>query len=162
MAGYVYLIGTPTFRWYKIGKSITPDVRIKNIGVLLPFKIEVLGIWRAADHTMLESCLHEKYAESRVNGEWFSFSKKEVYALFDSLPAEARIYPSANTPDSVFATFSNLERDCPEDCTVRFKIKKMRGDLTPEQRIERKNEAIRKQQEKRAQKEKPAGIAELR
>ena len=24
--GYVYLIGTPTFGWYKIGKSITPEV----------------------------------------------------------------------------------------------------------------------------------------
>jgi hypothetical protein len=27
MAGYVYLIGTPIFGWYKIGKSITPEVR---------------------------------------------------------------------------------------------------------------------------------------
>ena len=41
MAGYVYLIGTPIFGWYKIGKSKTPEVRIKDLGILLPFKLHI-------------------------------------------------------------------------------------------------------------------------
>ena len=31
--GYVYLIGTPVFGWYKIGKSKTPVVRVQNLGI---------------------------------------------------------------------------------------------------------------------------------
>jgi hypothetical protein len=47
MAGYVYLIGNSIFNWYKIGKSVTPEVRIKDLGILLPFKIKVMSIWKA-------------------------------------------------------------------------------------------------------------------
>jgi len=36
MIGYVYLIGSPTFGWYKIGKSRKPEIRIENLGILLP------------------------------------------------------------------------------------------------------------------------------
>ena len=35
MAGYVYLIGNSIFGWYKIGKSISPEIRIKDLGILL-------------------------------------------------------------------------------------------------------------------------------
>jgi len=55
MAGYVYLIGTPIFGWYKIGKSITPEIRVKDLGILLPFKIKVMAIWKAENHHLMES-----------------------------------------------------------------------------------------------------------
>lgn len=74
--GYVYLIGTPVFGWYKIGKSKTPEIRIKDLGILLPFKIKILGVWEAQNHHLMESTLHEMYDERRINGEWFEFSKK--------------------------------------------------------------------------------------
>jgi len=150
MAGYVYLIGTPTFRWYKIGKSITPELRIQNLGILLPFKISIVGIWKAANHTAMESALHDLYASSRINGEWFKFSKKEVLAICDSLPQSARIFPSPNSANSVFANFSNIERDCAVDEVISFRIRKMRGDFTPEERETRRWAAIRRQQERRA------------
>jgi hypothetical protein len=54
MTGFVYLIGSTTFGWYKIGKSITPEVRIQNLGILLPFKIEVIAVWKAANHHAME------------------------------------------------------------------------------------------------------------
>lgn len=54
MSGYVYLIGSPIFGWYKIGKSITPEVRIKNLGILLPFKIDIICIWKAENHHKLQ------------------------------------------------------------------------------------------------------------
>lgn len=124
MAGYVYLIGTPIFSWYKIGKTVNPEVRVWDLGVLLPFRIEVIGIWKAENHTALEALLHEKYTKNRINGEWFRFDKKEVSNLFGSLPLQARIFPSENKPDSVFAKFSNIERDCPEGQNIRIKITK--------------------------------------
>lgn len=110
MAGYVYLIGSPTFGWYKIGKSITPEVRITNIGVLLPFKIHIIGVWKADNHHLMETTLHEMYADNRINGEWFEFTKKYVYEVFNKIPAETRIYPTNGIKES-FDKFSNIELD---------------------------------------------------
>ena len=42
MEGFVYLIGSPLFGWYKIGKSKTPEVRVSNLGILLPFKLKII------------------------------------------------------------------------------------------------------------------------
>ena len=87
MSGYVYLIGSPTFGWYKIGKSKTPEVRVKDLGILLPFKLHIIGVWAAENHHLMETALHEMYASCRINGEWFEFSKKEAmwWVVFQSM-----------------------------------------------------------------------------
>jgi len=149
MAGYVYLIGTPTFRWYKIGKSRVPEIRIQDLGILLPFKIEIVGIWKAHDHTALESLLHERYAERRINGEWFHFYRAEVMGIFASLPEEARIFPSGNS-DSFFAKFSNIERDCPEGKRLHLSTRRVRGNFTDEQRAYLRQKAIEEHKKKKA------------
>ena len=77
MAGYVYLIGTPTFGWYKIGKSSTPEVRVKDLGILLPFKLYIIGVWYAENHHLMETTLHEIYSSCRINGEWFEFTGEQ-------------------------------------------------------------------------------------
>ena len=59
MSGYVYLIGSPLFGWYKIGKSKTPEIRVNHLGILLPFKIHIIGVWSAKNHSLLETTLHE-------------------------------------------------------------------------------------------------------
>jgi hypothetical protein len=113
MAGYVYLIGNARFHWFKIGKSKTPEVRIENIGVLLPFKIKVFGIWKAQNHTLMESALHEQHAQCRINGEWFSFSDKKIREIYFSIPGEACIYwhHRENMQESKFSKFSNMTHD---------------------------------------------------
>lgn len=92
MSGYVYLIGTCTFGWYKIGKSKTPEVRIKDLGILLPFKIRVFRVWQAVDHSRMERALHEMYAENKINGEWFQFTKIQLAALINRIPQETLVY----------------------------------------------------------------------
>lgn len=94
----------------------------------------VIGIWKSSDHSRLESDLHQKHADDRINGEWFRFSKKQIDELFQLMKGETSIFRLGENADSVFAKFSNIEKDCPEGHTVRFKIKKMYGDFTPEQR----------------------------
>jgi hypothetical protein len=143
MAGYVYLIGTPVFKWYKIGKSRTPEIRIQNLGILLPFSIKVIGIWKAANHTALEQELHNKYRYCQINGEWFSFKNQEISKLFDLLPSVSRIYPSENNPNSIFATFKNMELET----DVLLRKRKLRGNFTPEEREARRQAAILKQKE---------------
>lgn len=112
MSGYVYLIGNERFQWYKIGKAKNAEIRVENLGILLPFKLKIFGIWKAQNHTLMESALHELYAQSRINGEWFTFSKKSIEQIYFSIPTEACIFWH-NDPDktSKFSKFSNMERD---------------------------------------------------
>jgi|HubBroStandDraft_5_1064220.scaffolds.fasta_scaffold68739_3 hypothetical protein len=78
MAGYVYFIGSHTFGWYKIGKAVKPTVRLSDIGILLPFRIQAIAIWQFANYSMMEQEIHRKYAGHRINGEWFGFDDDMV------------------------------------------------------------------------------------
>ena len=142
MSGYVYLIGSTVFGWYKIGKSKTPEVRVRDLGILLPFKIKVIAVWSAENHSAMEKALHEMYADKKINGEWFEFRGKEVHQLIDKIPSEVRVYPSQNAHP--LDAFSNIEEDTKvTNKGVRSKIlgvrtQKLRGDFTPEEREQRK------------------------
>ena len=130
--GYVYFIGSKTFGWYKIGKSKIPDVRIENIGILLPFKVEVICVWKAENRHLLESTLHDIYKNKRINGEWFEFTKKEAYDVVLSMPEEARVSGS-------YSTFTNILEDEKKDKKViGLKVQKLRGDFTLDEREGRK------------------------
>lgn len=149
-SGYVYLIGSPTFGWYKIGKSITPEVRIKDLGILLPFKLHVIGVWGASNHHQMEQALHEIHKARRINGEWFEFSKKEVYEdVFNAIPVDTRIYPTENI-DHFLDRFSNVDEDTKSSKRVLgVRVQKLRGNFTPEEREAKRLEAIAKQKEKK-------------
>jgi hypothetical protein len=149
MAGYVYLIGSPVFGWYKIGKSVTPEVRIKDLGILLPFKIHIIGVFSAVDHTLLEKTLHEIYADNKINGEWFEFSKKGVYTIFDRIPADAVVYPTENIKQS-FDKFSNILEDTKgAKKVIGVRVQKLRGNFTPEERAERRDACIEEKRKSR-------------
>lgn len=150
--GFVYLIGTPIFGWYKIGKSITPEVRIKDLGILLPFKISIIGVWRANNHHLMESTLHEMYSQHRINGEWFEFSKKKLYEVIAAIPSETLVYPSDNSHLKL-DKFSNIFEDTKDNRLVYgVKVQKLRGDLTPEEREERKQASLILQKQRKEQK----------
>ncbi len=148
-SGYVYLIGSSVFGWYKIGKSITPEIRIKDLGILLPFKIEVIGVWGAKDHHKMEKALHEMYKEQQINGEWFEFTKEKIQEVFSSIPPDTRIFPLENSELS-FRKFSNVEEDTKKSRKViGVRVQKLRGNFTAEEREARRIEAIKKQKEKK-------------
>ncbi len=111
MSGYVYLIGNSTFHWYKIGKAKTPEIRVSDLGILLPFKIKIFGIWKAQNHSLMETALHERYAKARINGEWFTFSDKSVQEIYTTIPYDACVFWHTWKTESVFSKFSNMEKD---------------------------------------------------
>lgn len=140
--GYVYLIGTPVFGWYKIGKSRTPEVRVKDLGILLPFKVEIIGVWKAVNHHLMESALHEMYKTSKINGEWFGFTKKEAYEVFSSIPEQSRIYPIDNK-EHPLDRFSNVIEDRKDSKKViGVRTQKLRGNFTLKEREARRDTAI--------------------
>lgn len=75
-AGYVYILVEPKQRWYKIGRTTNVENRIK--GIELPFKTEVLHTIPTSDTVWAEAYLHKKFAEKRLNGEWFKLLSRDV------------------------------------------------------------------------------------
>jgi hypothetical protein len=131
MPGYVYLIGSPTFHWYKIGRSRLPHLRVKNIGIILPFKIELIATWFTVAERVLERELHEKYAANHINGEWFRFTAKEVKAMLAEIPY-AEVHSKVK--------FTNIEKDAaPTGQVIKIDYK---PDLTPEEREARKQKGM--------------------
>lgn len=151
MAGFVYLIGSSTFRWYKIGKSKTPEVRVTDLGVLLPFKITVHAVWKATNHHSMEKLLHSQYQKNQINGEWFEFTKDEVRSLIESIPSEANVFLSE---EHKLQKFSNVAEDTINGRRVLGpRLQKLRGEFTPEER-----DAIRIERMEQAQEFKRLGL----
>lgn len=146
ISGYVYLIGTPIFGWYKIGKSISPEIRINNLGILLPFKIQVMGLWKANNHHLLEKTLHDIYKDKQINGEWFEFTKSEVQELFITIPNAAKIYTYGDDKIPFIDRFSNVVEDTRKEKRVTgVRTQKLRGNFTPEERDARRIESMKQQ-----------------
>lgn len=150
MGGYVYLVGNPIFGWYKIGKSKTPEVRVKDLGILLPFKLEVISVWAAVDHTLMEQTLHEMYVTNRINGEWFEFSREKVAELCKSIPIESCIFPSVSPLTEKLTSFSNIEKDTRNNKRViGVRTQKLRGDFTEEERNQKRIDGIKLKRQKK-------------
>ncbi|GEM_PF-3769110 len=78
-AGYVYIFkDIEISQRYKIGRTNHPRRRLNNFGVKLPFKTEVIYIFRTNHAVDAERYLHDRYAKSRKRGEWFSLSPAQL------------------------------------------------------------------------------------
>lgn len=151
--GYVYIIGSTRFGWYKIGKSSTPDIRVRDIGILLPFKLKPIGVWRAINHHTAEQALHEMYSDNRINGEWFEFTPEELLNVENKIPHETRVYPGVLTEQ--IDRFSNLEEDTKRKGRVLgLRVQKLRGNFTDEEREAKRVAAIEQQRVKKNQQKK--------
>lgn len=75
--GYVYLIKSASGYW-KIGKTINPDDRMKTFSVKLPFEVEYEHIIPCQNHHAAEDELHLRFASKRVNGEWFCLDASDI------------------------------------------------------------------------------------
>lgn len=77
--GYVYVLEAGGY--YKIGRTRAPDSRIKQLRIQLPFPVEVVCVIPSDDYIRLEDELHERFADKRANGEWFSLANDDVSFL---------------------------------------------------------------------------------
>lgn len=73
---YVYLLLSA--HGSKIGRSKNPDSRTGNISTKLPFDVTEKFIFKVKDMKSTESMLHKRYADKRMNGEWFDLSKDDI------------------------------------------------------------------------------------
>lgn len=77
--GYVYLLAAkhdPTL--FKIGRTNSPEARGKTFNVKLPFAVSFDCIIKTDNMFVLESELHTRYADKRLDGEWFRLTPDDV------------------------------------------------------------------------------------
>jgi len=84
--GFVYLLRAESGH-YKIGRTKNPESRRGTFGVQLPFEVEFEHLISCMDMFALEAELHARFAEKRVNGEWFTLNEEDV-AYIKSLGTE--------------------------------------------------------------------------
>ena len=84
--GYVYVVHCAGA--YKIGVSVDPDSRVKNL--CAPYPITYVFKIYTEDMYGLEKELHERYAHLHTNGEWFLLSEEDIKDLRNYIYSAAR------------------------------------------------------------------------
>jgi hypothetical protein len=107
--GYVYIVGTEYTKPVKVGFSVNPWARLKELTISHPEHLEVLLTFKA--DKKFESELHRNLKHCRVKNEWFQLSPDAVDSLI--LYSKAEI----NKEDLIVAIRSNsyLLRSSPEE-----------------------------------------------
>ena len=92
--GYLYLIGSITHGWCKVGISKNPLKRYKNLCAGLPFPLSLWDVRRTSsmEHArVLEKQVHFFFDEARLNGEWFDSDQFDLGTYF----RQVNRYPNA-------------------------------------------------------------------
>ena len=77
--GFVYLIKSG--RHFKIGKANSVEARHRQLKIQLPVATEVVHRIATDDPYGIESYWHRRFADKRLNGEWFALSAEDVKAF---------------------------------------------------------------------------------
>lgn len=80
-SGLVYLLKSTEENIYKIGVTTNLDKRLGQISPKLPFEINVEHTIKSERIYELESELHEKFSDKRLNGEWFRLNKNDAKCI---------------------------------------------------------------------------------
>ena len=82
--GCVYVILAEKTGLYKIGHTDNPDRRLKQLQRNSPDILDYAITISTDDALTKEKRLHEKYADKRVNGEWFKLTPEDVQSIWEN------------------------------------------------------------------------------
>ncbi len=84
-SGWVYILDSnieahrgDDIRIYKIGRAKQLDMRIKQLGTLYAYQPQITYVFPTDDRFRDESALHCKFADKRMNGEWFRLGYEDL------------------------------------------------------------------------------------
>lgn len=76
--GYVYFLKSLEDNIYKIGYSTNLNKRLDKITPKLPFEVKLAYKIKHNKVYRLEQYLHKKFADKRLNGEWFKLDANDI------------------------------------------------------------------------------------
>lgn len=77
--GFVYLMKAG--RHFKIGKANSVEARHRQLNIQLPQAAKIVHRIKTDDPYGIESYWHRRFANKRLNGEWFALSTEDVKAF---------------------------------------------------------------------------------
>lgn len=83
MSKYVYLIRNEETGNYKIGVSVNPRKRIKQLQTGSGEELQLIESFRSRYPRRIENALHQKYRHLRRSGEWFYLSIEDEVSFID-------------------------------------------------------------------------------
>jgi len=91
--GFVYVLSYPGSEKVKIGHSLNPNTRAKNIGGTLAPEKPVLEAyyWCSERREDVERRVHELEKQNRHNGEWFKLTIERAHQAIEASGAELGI-----------------------------------------------------------------------
>lgn len=82
--GYVYVLSyneDSGLKYYKIGCSLRPEYRNKRLSSLSAFPTKLIHIIECKNMFKTERYFHNKFANRRLNGEWFALTNDDLNYL---------------------------------------------------------------------------------
>jgi hypothetical protein len=76
LRGYVYFFQAEIGGPIKIGRSFDPDVRLRDLQLMSPFRLRQLALIPGSIDKEAE--LHRRFSHSRLHGEWFAESDELI------------------------------------------------------------------------------------
>lgn len=80
--GYVYLARLEGTAFFKIGQTVNPVARFKELNRALPIEILIICAVATEKPSFVERALHRHFAEQRVKGEWFTLNESTALRVF--------------------------------------------------------------------------------
>ena len=99
--GYVYLIQAGDSFRFKIGCSVDPDRRIKELQGGSSCVLKLLCRKKCRDMYVQEKRWHELFSVSRKHGEWFDLSEKQLPKIVSALKGDIGIHFQKRTVDNL-------------------------------------------------------------
>lgn len=78
VSGFIYLVSAKGANRYKIGLTTNIERRFKRLEQQAPFPLVLIHFFATSDCLTSESALHQRFASSRVHGEWFELTDEDV------------------------------------------------------------------------------------
>lgn len=76
--GYVYIVGSSEEGLYKIGKTTSPEKRLRSLQTACPYELDYTRWIKTDRMDELERRLHNQFSDKRTRGEWFKLAEEDL------------------------------------------------------------------------------------